>query len=70
MHTLSYVCDGLRCSGKVAQHGAFIWHIGSVDDMLFQHDDTRSSPGAGSVVIGMLLAEEVVAREVGGMAAE
>src|SRR5258708_8163442 len=70
MNALGYCCDSLRSTREIAKYRAFIGHIGGMDDMLFQHDDTCSSLCTCSVVICMQPAEQVVTREVGGMAAK
>ena len=38
--------------------------------MLFQHDDASAASRARRVVVGVLLAQEIVPREVGGVTAE
>src|SRR5581483_2934443 len=70
VNTFSDTGDGCRRAGQVASQRVFIGHVGRMDNMLFQHDDTRAASRARCIVASVLLAQEIMAREIGAMTAE
>src|SRR5690348_17793317 len=70
MDALGDCCNSLRCIWKITKYCTLIGHIGVMDDMLFQHNNARSTLCTSSVIVRVLLAEEVVTGKVGRMAPE
>src|SRR5579859_510591 len=70
VNALNDAGDSSHCAGQVARQRVFIGYIGRMHNMLFKHDDARAASCACRVVVGVLLAQKVVPREIGSVAAE
>src|SRR5690242_5760712 len=70
MDALGDCCNSLRCIWKITKYCTLIGHIGVMDDMLFQHNNAGPTFGTCSIIVHVLLAEEVVTGKVGRMASE
>jgi hypothetical protein len=70
VNTLDNACNSPWGARKIAKYSTFIGHIGVMNNMLFQHNNTRSTLCPCGIIIRVLLTEEVVTSKVGRMAPE
>src|SRR6266487_2470819 len=70
MNAFDHCFLSLCNSRKKAKYGAFVGHIRSMNNMLFQHHNTCSPLRTRSIIVCMLWAKEVVTSKISGMATE
>src|SRR5437764_11350740 len=70
VNALGDCCNDLWRIRKITKDSPLIGHIGVMNNMLFQHNNARSTLCTSSIIVRMLLTEEVVTSKVGRMAPE